>query len=303
MHDILLEQICNDHQQTHQTGCEEDHEHGAVKSQILGNKSKSHSIVVQVENSVVPLQEYLSCDKGTGCRCMPARGHTSQQCPHTEARLLVGLIFQEARGRQAVEHTWRAGRGGHPNGLSTKKQPKIVSNAKIDSSPGDSPVGTPGQSPSRREGGTEYPAQGGGWVGSWLAPNAGPMARASLPLQYSWVPTSGCLVSQPPSLLRVPKPHQGAGEREMPPCPCVFSTCRGAWGGGGAQGTGSGHSGAPWFFSRGLWSSCWLVCVAGGGGARCSGPSSKAGEPYTTGAGGVCGLGDLQLEGCTGRVV
>ena len=44
-----------------------------------------------------------------------------------------------------------------------------------------------------------------------------PTACVTLPRRRDWVPPFGCLVSQPPRLLTVPKPHEGAG----------------GWGGGG----------------------------------------------------------------------
>ena len=55
----------------------------------------------------------------------------------------------------------------------------------------------------------DEPMGGGG--GCWLAPKADATA---LPLQYDWVPTSGCLVSQPPRLLTVP---EGGGVAPPPP--------------------------------------------------------------------------------------
>ena len=68
----------------------------------------------------------------------------------------------------------------------------------------------------------DTPGGGGlGWVGSRPAPKA--VCRD---------PPSVCLVPQPPRLLTIPDPHQGAGEREMPPCLCV-SVARAPGGRGG----------------------------------------------------------------------
>ena len=53
---------------------------------------------------------------------------------------------------------------------------------------------------------------GSGWV-SALAEGSVPRPM-TLPHRRDWVPTFGCLVSQPPRLLTIPEPHQGAGERE-----------------------------------------------------------------------------------------
>ena len=63
---------------------------------------------------------------------------------------------------------------------------------------------------------------------SWLAPGevvartGGGSPRPVCPsLTSTTGPYAGCLVSQPPRLLTTPEPHQGAGGREIPPCPCV----------------------------------------------------------------------------------
>ena len=56
------------------------------------------------------------------------------------------------------------------------------------------------------------------WFGSRLAPKVvthGQCARTS-PARLGTPP--GCLVSQPPRLLMIPVPCQGADEREIPPC-------------------------------------------------------------------------------------
>ena len=50
------------------------------------------------------------------------------------------------------------------------------------------------------------------------------LASRSVPFRHNWVPTSDCLIPQPPRLLTVPKPHKGAGGRETPPCMCVFGS-------------------------------------------------------------------------------
>ena len=53
-----------------------------------------------------------------------------------------------------------------------------------------------------------------GWGGSRLAPKAVPHGQCDL----TSPPAFGRLVSQPPKLLTIPELHQGAGEREIPPC-------------------------------------------------------------------------------------
>ena len=59
----------------------------------------------------------------------------------------------------------------------------------------------------------------GGWgVGLGSRQRRCLTASAALPHRHDWVPTFGCLFSQPPRLLTIPKPRQGAGEREIPPC-------------------------------------------------------------------------------------
>ena len=60
---------------------------------------------------------------------------------------------------------------------------------------------------------------GGGGLGS--RQRRCPTAYVTLPHRRDWVPTSGCLRSQLPRLLTIPKPHQGASEREIPLCLCV----------------------------------------------------------------------------------
>ena len=75
---------------------------------------------------------------------------------------------------------------------------------------------------------------GGGGLG--LRQRPCPTACVTLPHRHDWVPASGCLVSQPPRLLMIPEPHQGAGEREIPPCLCVSVACAPGPGGGGVRG-------------------------------------------------------------------
>ena len=75
-------------------------------------------------------------------------------------------------------------------------------------------------------------APGGGWGGGWVElEGEGPTACASLPRRRQWASASGCLVSQPPTLLTIPEPHRGAGGREIPPCLRVLWAR--VWGGGG----------------------------------------------------------------------
>ena len=77
--------------------------------------------------------------------------------------------------------------------------------------------------PAREEVVRCQPYSGGGgfglvWFGSRLAPKVvthGQCARTS-PARLGTLP--GCLVSQPPRLLTIPVPRQGADEREIPPC-------------------------------------------------------------------------------------
>ena len=142
-----------------------------------------------------------------------------------------------------------------------------------------------------REGQGTCVGWGWGGVGSQLVPKAGPTACASLPLRHDLVPTSGCLVSQPPRLLTVPKPHQGAGGRDTAVPVCVSHMPGEPLGGFRPQGQGTvahlcsspAGCGPP----VGGWG---RLCVPGA-----PGPSSRAGEPYTKAAGGVCGSGDLRL--------
>ena len=73
------------------------------------------------------------------------------------------------------------------------------------------------------------PPRGGvglGWVGlGWVvARTTGGCPRPVYPsLTGTTGSYPGCLVSQPSRLLTTPEPHQGAGGREMPPCPCVLA--------------------------------------------------------------------------------
>ena len=84
-----------------------------------------------------------------------------------------------------------------------------------------------------------------GWV---VARTGGRFPRPVCPsLTSTTGPYPGCLVSQPPRLLTIPEPHQGAGGREIPPCLCV---CRAR----------SGHVGGSGHWVRAL--------EVGGGGSR-----------------------------------
>ena len=107
------------------------------------------------------------------------------------------------------------------------------------------------------------------WFGSRLAPKAvthGQCARTSLARLGTPL---GCLVSQPPRLLTIPVPRQGADVRETPPCLYVWARVRG--GGGGLAG-GGGRRVTPW---AGAWPYCtfrgWSALCVGTGG-RCHSP-------------------------------
>ena len=71
----------------------------------------------------------------------------------------------------------------------------------------------------------------------------------TVPQQRNWVPTSSCLVSQPPRLLTIPEPHRGllVGGRYRCACVCCPRVLRGGggegrWGGvGGVQGHREGR--------------------------------------------------------------
>ena len=77
-----------------------------------------------------------------------------------------------------------------------------------------------------------------GWV---VARTGGGFPRPVCPsLTSTTGPYPGCLVSQPPILLTIPKPHQGAGGREIPPCLCVCRARSGHVGGSGPGGGGGG---------------------------------------------------------------
>ena len=69
-----------------------------------------------------------------------------------------------------------------------------------------------------------------GWVGSWLASEAGSSSHGQcvLPSLARLGPTPAVWSHSPPGLLTRPEPHQGAGRREMPPCLRVFRACRGS---------------------------------------------------------------------------
>ena len=134
------------------------------------------------------------------------------------------------------------------------------------------------------------PGAGGGVGLGWVvARTGGGFPRPVCPsLTSTTGPYPGCLVSQPPRLLTIPEPHQGAGGREILPCLCV---CRARSGHAG----GSGHWVRAQLHTFCLHWAAVLLSVCGGGmcvpGAL--GPSSR--EPYTKAAGGVCRWGDLRL--------
>ena len=83
-------------------------------------------------------------------------------------------------------------------------------------------------------------AEGGvGW-GWAVARTRGGFPRPVCPsLTSTTGPYPGCLVSQPPRLLTIPEPHQGAGGREIPPCLCVCRARSGQRGGFRALGQGT----------------------------------------------------------------
>ena len=92
-------------------------------------------------------------------------------------------------------------------------------------------------------------AEAGGlvWFGSRLAPKAvthGRCARTSLARLGTPL---GCLVSQPPRLLTIPEPRQGADVRETPPCLYVWAR---VLGGGGTSGHTTGGCLALLYLSR-----------------------------------------------------
>ena len=64
------------------------------------------------------------------------------------------------------------------------------------------------------------------------------MAHVTLSHRHDWVPTPGCLVSQPPRLLTIPEPPQRRwweGDTAVPVCVGGLTAhCRGAPGGRGA---------------------------------------------------------------------
>ena len=95
---------------------------------------------------------------------------------------------------------------------------------------------------------------GWGWGGCWVGLGLGVRRRrgshglCTLPSPAS---ASGCLVSQPPRLLKIPEPHRSAGGRATPPCLCV--------GGGGAAAGGGAPVSPP---GGGLaWRLLWQVLV------------------------------------------
>ena len=106
---------------------------------------------------------------------------------------------------------------------------------------------------------------GEGWVGLGhsLCQRRCPPACVTFPHLCDWVPTSGCLVSQPLRLLTIPEPHQGAGEREMLPCLCVsVARAPGLWGVQGHRARATSWSGTlcnatcdPLGQSRNAWGS------------------------------------------------
>ena len=86
----------------------------------------------------------------------------------------------------------------------------------------------------------EGPREGLVWFGSRLAPVAvthGQCVRTSLARLGTPL---GCLVSQPPRLLTIPVPRQGADERETPPCLYVWARVPGGPGRGRGRGRGFG---------------------------------------------------------------
>ena len=104
----------------------------------------------------------------------------------------------------------------------------------------------------------------------------------TLPHRHNWVPTFGCLVSQPPGLLTIPEPHQGAGEREIPLCLCVSVAGARAWEGGfRPQGPAQWHTFV--LLQRAV---VFLLAVGGGFCVR---------VPHHKAASGVCGSCDLRL--------
>ena len=74
---------------------------------------------------------------------------------------------------------------------------------------------------------------GGVKLGLSLRQRRCPPACVTLPHRHDRVPTFGCLFSQPPRLLTIPEPGQGAGEREILPCLCVSVARTPGVGGGG----------------------------------------------------------------------
>ena len=81
---------------------------------------------------------------------------------------------------------------------------------------------------------TDNFAAGGVGLGWVVARTGGGFPRPVCPsLTSTTGPYPGCLVSQPPRLLTIPEPHQGAGGREIPPCLCVCRACTGHVGGSG----------------------------------------------------------------------
>ena len=72
---------------------------------------------------------------------------------------------------------------------------------------------------------------GGGWL---VARTGGGFPRPVCPsLTSTTGPYHGCLVSEPPRLLTIPEPDQGAEGREIPPCLCVCRAHSGHVGGSG----------------------------------------------------------------------
>ena len=117
-----------------------------------------------------------------------------------------------------------------------------------------------------------------GWVGSQLAPKAGPTACASLPLVTSQ--SRLLVVAQTADSPQTPR-RWWEGDTAL----SVFSACRvGLWGGLGHRVRAQWHTFVPLQQAAVLLLAGEKVCVPGA-----PGPRSRAGEPYTVAAGGSVG--------------